>query len=287
MRRIELLALGLLCAALPLFQGCQAAHAMSAPKVELDDSHPFAKTELLEDVLTRHADAAEATSNDMKDVKAQIASLSEQMTLLANQQCDLSKAVEDLRAKPIETSPEPSRATGESPDVPLVDESELLNSDSDCLQATISTGTGERWNLNDFINQYYKGPWTHPGDIDSHLATHGVNFTGDSIDTNTKEQLHAAIHERELALAEPTPIAGVNDAPCPDGKCPQRSRSVVVTSPDASRSVSRTVYSTVTPHANWSVPSTYSRSVSYSYQRPLSRAAARRAARCAGGNCCR
>jgi hypothetical protein len=282
-KRFGLLAAGLMLMMLPLMQGCQAAHAMSeAPKI---GPHPFSQTERIEDVLSRHADAAEDTAQALKDLKAEIASLSDQVVTLNSQQCDLANALDELKAdnKAPEPNPisEPSRAAGENPNVPLIDESQVADGKA---VDTISDNQGNTWNLTDFIAQNYKRPWTWTGDLDQHLSSvHGVNLQTD-LAADTKAKLHAALHEKQLAQATPTPIDGlapVASSDCPDGKCPLRSRTVTVEKNGVSRSSSNVV--TQAPAGSGV---SYSRSWSYSYQKPVSKAAARRAARCNGGNCC-
>jgi hypothetical protein len=167
-----------------------------------------------------------------------------------------------------------TRSAGENPNVPLIDESQV---DRGPVVDAITDSSGKTWDLQAFIADNYKRAWTWQGDLDEHLAkSHGVDLQTD-LDSETKQKLHAAIHERELALAEPTPLAGMT-SDCPDGKCPLRSREVTVTKPGVSRSASNQVYSA--PASTTSVRS-------YSYFRPLSKSATRRAARCAGPNCCR
>lgn len=284
-------ALGLLLLAIPLMQGCQAAHAMSSPGPRTE-VHPFENTETLAalvektDQTAREVDGLKQAIADLRDdvegisqrldnptEAPELASLNDQMKVVAGQQCDISDQLASL-------SP---RSAGEAADPPLIDESQLL---TDEPVETITTNDGQSWSLTDFLATYYKRPWTHPGTVAEHLAkAHGVNLQTDLPDA-TKEKLHAAIHERELALAEPTPLAGVTSS-CPDGKCPLRSREVTVTKPGVSRSVSSQTYSapaTVSSSRSY-FPQTV-RTWSYSSNRPL-RAATRRATRCAGPNCCR
>jgi len=261
-------ALGLLLLAIPLMQGCQAAHAMSSPGPRTE-VHPFENTETLAALVEK----TDQTAREVDGLKQAIADLRDDVEGIA-QRLDSDQLAS--------LSP---RSAGEAADPPIIDESQLLT-DGEAVE-TITTNDGQSWSLTDFLATYYKRPWTHPGTVAEHLAkAHGVNLQTDLPDA-TKEKLHAAIHERELALAEPTPLAGVTSS-CPDGKCPLRSREVTVTKPGVSRSVSSQTYSapaTVSSSRSY-FPQTV-RTWSYSSNRPLSKAATRRANRCAGPNCCR
>lgn len=284
--------LGLLLLAIPLFQGCQAAHAMASPGPRVEP-HPFELTETLDQVIAktdqtaREVDGLKQAIDDLRadvdgisqrldnpteTVSEQVTSLTDQLKIVAGQQCDLTEQLASI-------SP---RSAGESADPPLIDESQV---DRGPVVDAITDSTGQTWDLQAFIRDNYKRAWTWQGDLDEHLAkTHGVDLQTD-LDSNTKQKLHAAIHERELALAEPTPLAGVT-SDCPDGKCPLRSRAVTVTKPGVSRSVSSQTYSTPATVSGSYFPQTV-RTWSYSSNRPVSKAASRRAARCAGPNCCR
>lgn len=101
--------------------------------------------------------------------------------------------------------------------------------------------------INEFIAQWYKRTWSHTGtQIDDHLFdTHAVDPQAlELLDNRTKEKLHSAIHERELAsvqkrsversrtetkiVAPAAPLPSTRTwvtAPgtsqvCPNGKCP-------------------------------------------------------------------
>lgn len=277
-------ALGLLLLALPILQGCQAAHAMASPGPRVEP-HPFELTETLDQVIAktdqtaREVDGLKQAIDDLRadvdGISKRLGTSTDQLKVVAGQQCDIASQLASL-------SP---RSAGEAADPPLIDETQVLN-DGEAVN-TITTNDGQSWSLNDFIAKHYKRPWTHPGAITDHLATvHGVDLQADLPDA-TKEKLHAAIHERELAAIEPTPLAGVTSS-CPDGKCPLRSREVTVTKPGVSRSVSSQTYSAP---VSLSAPKAYFpqsvRTWSYSSTRQVGKAAARRASRCAGPNCCR
>lgn len=285
MKRFPVLALLGLLTFVPLLQGCQAAHAMSS-QATIAQPHPFDLAESLSDVAAKTDQTAHEVEGlkqaiaDLRDdvdgisqrldnqppdpVASQVADLTEQLNLVAGQQCDMAEQLASLS----------TRSAGENPYVPLIDESQV---DPGQAVETITDSSGQTWDLQAFIADNYRRAWTWQGDLDEHLANgHGVDLQTD-LDSETKQKLHAAIHERELALAEPTPLAGVT-SDCPDGKCPLRSREVTVTKPGVNRSVSNQVYSS---------PGSTSSVRSYSYFRPLSKAATRRAARCAGTNCCR
>lgn len=263
--------MGLLLLALPLFQGCQAAHAMSSPDIRVEP-HPFELTETLSEMVAK----TDQTAKEVDGLKQAIEDLRNDVDGIAQR---LDNPTDQLAS----VSP---RSAGEAADPPLIDESQILTP-SDAVD-TISDSTGKTWDLQAFIRDNYKRAWTWQGDLTEHLAkSHGVNLQTD-LDDSTKQQLHAAIHERELALAaEPTPLAGVAASTCPDGKCPLRSREVTVTKPGSSRSVSSQTYSAPAT-VSWSYfPHPTVRTWSYSSTRPVSKAAARRASRCAGPNCCR
>lgn len=82
---------------------------------------------------------------------------------------------------------------------------------------------GKQYDFHSFIDDYYRRPWTYPGEIDSHIIEHGVEpSTIQGLSHSQKEQLHAAIHEHE-SQAKPT----VKKSPqvqtysnCPGGVCP-------------------------------------------------------------------
>jgi len=82
---------------------------------------------------------------------------------------------------------------------------------------------GTRYELQSFVDAYYRRPWTYPGGIDAHLAEHGVTGV-QGLSHADKEKLHAAIHERELKqkplvkntlLVQPQAYSN-----CPGGVCP-------------------------------------------------------------------
>lgn len=269
----RLCSLGLLLLAIPLMQGCQAAHAMSSPGLR-SEVHPFENTETLAALVEK----TDQTAREVDGLKQAIADLRDDIEGIAQR---LDNPTDTDSNQLASLSP---RSAGEAADPPIIDESQLL---TDEPVDTITTNDGQSWSLTDFLATYYKRPWTHPGAVAEHLAkAHGVNLQTDLPDA-TKEKLHAAIHERELALAEPTPLAGVTSS-CPDGKCPLRSREVTVTKPGVSRSVSSQTYSApATVSSSRSYFPQMVRTWPYSSNRPLNKAAARRANRCAGPNCCR
>jgi hypothetical protein len=74
---------------------------------------------------------------------------------------------------------------------------------------------GKQYELDSFVSNYYRRPWTYPGGIDSHLSSHGVDSaTIQGLSHSEKEKLHGAIHERKLTQAQ-------TYSNCPDGVCPQ------------------------------------------------------------------
>lgn len=104
---------------------------------------------------------------------------------------------------------------------------------------------GEYVPITDFIAKWYRGMWTHRGSrIDEHLlGTHHVDpRVLDMLDSQTKEKLHSAIHEHDLAdnrrsvtksrtetkTVTPAPAAAAPAKPagpstiqnCPNGRCP-------------------------------------------------------------------
>jgi hypothetical protein len=237
--------------------GCQAASAGLQP--QQDTVHPFSQTQRIEAI---DANLAELNSkvdrtNDL------LGQLIEQAKLSAGQQCDLLKAV-----APVSTPvpPEPPRAA--------VMEKEVT--DPNAEEGTIRTNDGKQWFLSDFIGQYYRRPWSHPGTIDDHLAdVHRVNLT-EQFSTGLKEKLHAAIHEYESgSRAAPAARASEIAQNCPNGQCPIRSKSVTVTTPDSIRSRSSAVYQSATPVQSYQ----YSQPTYYSTRRVYS------SCRCNGRRC--
>lgn len=272
--------LGLLLLALPLFQGCQAAHAMSSPGIRVEP-HPFELTETLSEMVAK----TDQTAREVDGLKQAIEDLRNDVKRVDGRCDKVSNEIGDIGNRLADLASVSPRSAGEAADPPLIDES--LLTDGETVE-TISDSTGKTWDLQAFIRDNYKRAWTWQGDLTEHLAkAHGVDLQTDLSDS-TKQKLHAAIHERELALAaEPTPLAGVAASTCPDGKCPLRSREVTVTKPGSSRSVSSQTYSAPATVSGSYFPRPTVRTWSYSSTRPVSKAAARRANRCAGPNCCR
>lgn len=82
---------------------------------------------------------------------------------------------------------------------------------------------GKRYDLDSFVSNYYRRPWTYPGGIDSHLTSHGVDSaTIQGLSHSEKEKLHAAIHERELTQVQTyqQPVQVQTYSNCPGGVCP-------------------------------------------------------------------
>jgi len=245
MNRLSILML-LLC-------GCQAASASNEPTPAAPAKHPFEFTERYVVAMESSAASAATHTDELAKLSEQVARLEESAKIVAGQQCDILEAVESL--KPVSALPPEPPKYGSEP------------------EATISDSKGNQWSLDDFVAEWYRGPWTYPGEIADHLQDdHGVRVTGD-MTVPEMEKLHAAIHAKDepLALAAngsasasaslPTVPTFIDKQPvnqvssnCPGGVCPVRTRSVSVTA------------------------QTYSRQ--WSYSRPaVTRASQRRAAR--------
>ena len=82
---------------------------------------------------------------------------------------------------------------------------------------------GKQHDFHSFIDDYYRRPWTYPGEIDSHIMEHGVEpSTIQGLSHSQKEQLHAAIHEHESQV-KPTvkkSLQAQTYSNCPGGVCP-------------------------------------------------------------------
>lgn len=125
-----------------------------------------------------------------------------------------------------------------SPNVPLTEEEfadlqKSLQKSPPDFGIRWVTVDGESLDADDFIGQWYRRNWTYPGTIDSHLIEHGVR--PDEIRGWTqreKEQLHAAIHERERSQLQTAPrksppatvVRTYSVQSCPGGVCPAPSR---------------------------------------------------------------
>lgn len=222
-----------------LAAGCSELKADVSP-----EPHPFAVTQPIEAILARSAVASESADAKLAELNAKVdrtndllQSLVDSTKTATGQQCDLLDEIKAMKAAP-PVSPEPPKASA-------LMEKEVT--DPNAEEGTIRTNDGKQWFLSDFIGQYYRRPWSHPGTIDDHLAdVHRVNLT-DEFSTGLKEKLHAALHEYESGTrAKPasTPKASAIVQDCPDGQCPIRSKSVTVTTPEGTRSRSSAVYST-------------------------------------------
>lgn len=119
-----------------------------------------------------------------------------------------------------------------SPNVPLTEEefTDLQKSPHNFATNRV-TIDNESVDADEFIGRWYRGPWTYPGTIESHLIEHGVKSSEIAGWTKArKEQLHAAIHERERAQSKtvtrksPPPASQVvrtySVQSCPGGVCP-------------------------------------------------------------------
>lgn len=93
---------------------------------------------------------------------------------------------------------------------------------------------GKQYDLDSFVTSYYRRPWTYPGGIDAHLASHGVDsWSIQGLSHSEKERLHAAIHEQELQMGTIAPktqtgtiapktqtVTRSYQSNCPDDVCP-------------------------------------------------------------------
>jgi hypothetical protein len=208
-----------------LFCGCQAASASNEPTPAAPAKHPFELTERYVVAMESSAASAKDHTDELAKLSEQVQRLEESAKIVAGQQCDILAAVDSL--KPVSASPEPPKYGSEP-------------------EATISDSKGNQWRLDDFVAEWYRGPWTYPGEIADHLQDdHGVKVTGD-MTVPEMEQLHAAIHAKDEPLASaaelPTTPTFIDKQPsnqvssnCPGGVCPVRTRSVSVTAPTYSR----------------------------------------------------
>lgn len=86
--------------------------------------------------------------------------------------------------------------------------------------------------IDEYIAAYYRRPWTYPGAIEPHLRSHGVSdYQMAGLSHSRKEQLHAAIHERQEGTARLSTVSRVPKTPvvlaqnCPNGMCPAPTQS--------------------------------------------------------------
>lgn len=177
---------------------------------------------------SKHLEATQAT-NEL------LSQLLEQQKILAGQQCDLLKEVQELKRARTPESPEPTRAKS-SPSVfdlpPLwIPEENGTPTVSDVPTDTTITIGKETTLLADFIARWYKGPWD--GDPEACLIRFGIDADFlDSLPQETINKLHGAIHEhsQQSAPQKPTPQkpqprpsnppAVAQQTNCPGGVCP-------------------------------------------------------------------
>lgn len=60
---------------------------------------------------------------------------------------------------------------------------------------TVRIATGEEMSVREFIEKWYKGPRSFPGNVDDHLRSHGVTQIPPELTEETKQKWHAAIHD--------------------------------------------------------------------------------------------
>jgi hypothetical protein len=209
-----------------LLCGCQAASASNEPTPAAPAKHPFELTERYVVAMESSAASAATHTDELAKIGERIAKLEEVSSLVAGQQCDILDSIQAMQPKASEP-PEPPREYGSEP-------------------ATIKDSKGNQWRLDDFVAEWYRGPWTYPGEIAGHLQDeHGVRVTG-GMTVQEMERLHAAIHAKDEPLASaaelPTVPTFIDKQPvnqvssnCPGGVCPVRTRSVSVTAPTFSR----------------------------------------------------
>lgn len=255
MNLAAVLGLWLLAMMLP---GCQSAQAMSEPT-------PFGNTERIEDVLARTATNTEGLRDKVDDVLKELAAVREELTVVANQQCDLAQSIQDLKPAVSTAGPRP-RAAGENPDVPLIDWSQVTNSVTDQTTVLID---GVRTNLAEYIAEWIDRSLSRirfEGDrvgLVQHLAEHRITGIDAAVPFETLEELHEARVEQEF-----------DEGQRPDPRAKQAAVPVLQT-PVASRPVVSTPSNACPDGQCHQFQSTYSRTITY----PLSRAAQRRAMR--------
>jgi hypothetical protein len=208
-----------------LFCGCQAASASNEPTPAA--THPFLLTERYVVAMESSAASAATHTDELAKIGERIAKLEAVSSVVAGQQCDILESIQAMQPKASEP-PEPPKEYGNEP------------------EATIKDNKGNQWRLDDFVAEWYRGPWTYPGEIADHLqGDHGVKVTG-GMTVPDMERLHAAIHAKDEPLASaaelPTTPTFIDKQPvnqlssnCPGGVCPVRTRSVSVTAPTFSR----------------------------------------------------
>ena len=209
-----------------LLCGCQAASASNEPTPAAPEKHPFELTERYVVAMESSAASAASHTDELAKLSEQVQRLEESAKIVAGQQCDILAAVESLKLVSA-SPPEPPKDYGSEP-------------------VTIKDNKGNQWRLDDFVAEWYHGPWSYPGEIADHLqGDHGVKVTG-GMTVPDMERLHAAIHAKDEPLASaaelPTTPTFMDKQPvnqlssnCPGGVCPVRTRSVSVTAPTFSR----------------------------------------------------
>lgn len=214
----------ILCGLLAVLCGCEFRHEV-APRA--DDSVYLQAQERYQAIL------AEKLDRQHEQAGKQVSLAEESRGLLS----EIRDLLTETRASATLVNAEPDDEPL-SPNVPLTEEEfadlqKSLQKSPPNFAIRWVTVDGESLDADELIGQWYRRNWTYPGTIDSHLIEHGVR--PDEIRGWTqreKEQLHAAIHERERSQLQTAPrksppatvVRTYSVQSCPGGVCPAPSR---------------------------------------------------------------
>ena len=139
--------------------GCHAAFGQEI------QNHQLAKTRTVEDVLERTVAELEALNAKVDETNRLLKDLSDQLRTTANQQCDILNKMSETAPAPV-SAPAPAELEVDTPD-------------------------GQRFNLNEFINTWYKG---------GPAIEQAVIQPGAELSSEVLTKLNSAITSREQAL---------------------------------------------------------------------------------------
>lgn len=236
--------------------GCAGFPGIDPPRaVATAEPAPFANAEQFEKLVTSQADTAASGAETVTQLEAMHATdkatnelltqLIDQQKLVAGQQCDMLKELQDLKQTRAVAAPEPQPARSPSslgkPPLWFPEGTQELPSDTDATsglssgdgvpQGTTITVGGETTTVTDFIAKWYKGPWA--GEPVACLQRFGISEAFlQTLSVDTIQKLHGAVHEHEQQTApkaKPVRSAPASKAPaiamkstlnCPGGVCP-------------------------------------------------------------------
>lgn len=195
--------------------------ALTGCAAQGEDAKPARET--YTNALLRVDTSIKGLAETQGNTNAELEAIREELKAVKQEVSDLSAGVESLnKLLTASEAPEAPVLQIRVPDPPAVKADAAPIENAERRTVTLN---GKPLDVAAVIKTNYKRRWSHPGTIDSHLTEHGVAGFA-SLDNETKERLHSALHEMGQAPAKAVAKertvyrAPVSVQSCPNGQCP-------------------------------------------------------------------